>query len=515
MNAVKIFSIIFLILLPQIFLSGCSPDSSEKTKKIVSEKVIVEETIIDENLAKVPLAEAVYQPFPAGYGYMQDTKRLQQAIEDRDQGYIRQHAWKLWAGIMQPASDIDWPLWMTWKNSSVVFQQDPDSANKGDSGAKRVHRTLRAMNKKNAPDVNTPAPSYPVPKWVKEHFSSALKYDPKTETYSVKDGKYFVSNGDIMIATESLSEEGVIDIETKQFNRQAKLNKLHQDGENMLDVSQKTIVTKHMYWPVKQKGVTGIPVWKDNFPSTFAGYVGYEVWNTPIAINPDGNSVGQTLPVSYLYGIENNDGSLMPTVNAEAVVYDLDDFYYHQVTKEDWKAFNDEDKAIIHAASLWANNQPFEIGDYLVSVAMHVNTKEVPSWALQSVWWSDSPDDGIYSQNRPDLPQAKGPWKNYLMTEAYQYQPDEKGDLPIAVNPYIEGVIHPIATNCRNCHVRAGWPEKKKGSTAPGASYQNAECKGLLTALVPEDECFKGIMLTDYLWIIPDRAIKPKKAIED
>ena len=69
----------------------------------------------------------------------------------------------------------------------------------------------------------------------------------------------------------------------------------------------------------------------------------------------------------------------------------------------------------------------------------------------------------------------------------YIEQADENGDLPIAVNPYIEGVIHPIATNCRNCHVRAGWPFKQKGSSAPGSSYQNAECRGLLTALVPED----------------------------
>jgi len=501
------------IIIFTILLSGCSQESSDKNRndQMVAEEVvqIKEEVIVDKRQATVPLADAKYQPFPDGYGYMQDPKALQQAIKKRDQVYIREHAWKLWAGIMQPDTEIDWPLWMTWENSSVVFNAN-DPVNTGGSGAASNHRTLRAVNQKNAPDIDTPAPIYPVPQFIHDNFPQTLKYNAKKKTYSIKDGKYFVSNGDIMIATESLSEEGVIDIETKHFNRQTELDELHRDGKNMLDVHQRTIVTKHMYWPVKQKGVTGIPIWKNNFPSSFTGYVGYEVWNTAVAINPDGNAEVEKLSVSYLYGIKNNDGTPMDTVNLDAPVYDLKDFYFHQVTKDDWQAFNDEDKAIIHAASLWANDQPFEVGDYLVSVAMHVNTKEVPSWTLQSVWWSDTPDEGIYSENRPQLPQAKGPWKNYLMTEAYQYQADENGDLPIAVNPYIEGVIHPIATNCRNCHVRAGWPFKQKGSSAPGSSYQNAECRGLLTALVPEDDCFKGILLTDYLWIIPDRATSPE-----
>jgi hypothetical protein len=44
------------------------------------------------------------------------------------------------------------------------------------------------------------------------------------------------------------------------------------------------------------------------------------------------------------------------------------------------------------------------------------------------------------------------------MTDSYAVPPNDKGEMDIAVNPYIEGVIHPVATSCRNCHVRAGWP---------------------------------------------------------
>ncbi len=69
----------------------------------------------------------------------------------------------------------------------------------------------------------------------------------------------------------------------------------------------------------------------------------------------------------------------------------------------------------------------------------------------------------------------------------------------------MQGVIHPIATSCRNCHVRAGWPA---GREAGKASYQNPDCPGLLTYLTPDSECLKSITLTNYLWIIPDRAIE-------
>lgn len=130
---------------------------------------------------------------------------------------------------------------------------------------------------------------------------------------------------------------------------------------------------------------------------------------------------------------------------------------------------------------------------------MHVNTKELPSWTLQSVWWSDTPNEGQYAQNRPDLPQAQGPWQHYLLTDSYAVPANAKGELDKAVNPYIEGVIHPIATSCRNCHVRAGWPKDK-------ASYQNADCPNLLGYLTPESPCLEPVTLTDYLWIIPDRA---------
>lgn len=449
------------------------------------------------------LAEPNYIPFPKGYGYNENLEALQKATNKGDRKVIREHAWSLWAGIMQPAEGLGWPLWYTWPNTHAAFSTSGGGLVGKDHKSKMHSRSMLALNRANAPDaanVNTKAPTYNIPLQVIHQYPDAV-CSGGTGLLTFCDGKTFLNNGDIMIPTESLSKEAMADIRNKKLYLKSTLDAAHKKGEHMISVSEKFIVTKHMYWPVKAKGVTAIPVWKDNFPDSFTGYAGYEKWDTLIALSPDGKKkVGETVIAEFLYGVLDYTGhKVLPTVVEEAKVYSLEDFYYHKVTKQDWDSFDKADKAIITAASLWANNKPFEVGDYLVTVAMHVNTKELPSWTLQSVWWSDIPNEGPYATYRPKLPQAKGPWQHYLLTDAYAVPKNAEGKLDKAVNPYIEGVIHPIATSCRNCHVRAGWPTTL-------ASYQNPTCPDLLAYLTPESECLKPISLTDYLWIIPDRA---------
>ncbi len=452
-----------------------------------------------------------YIRFPDGYGYMKNIKALQKATDKGDRAVIRKHAWKLWAGIMQPATGSDWPLWITWPNTQGAFQGGPGPVGAGkikstSKQASTVHKSIRMLNKENVPSVDTPAPTYPIPKEVNQAYPNAITDDGT----SIKSGRYFLFNGDIMIPTESLSREAMANIRNEKLYLWSTLTGYFTHQGKDLEVTDRFIVTKHMYWPVKKDGVTGVPVWKNNFPVTFPGYAGYETWDTLVGIDPSGKKVGQTVSVEFLYGVKDNAGSkTLPTVKAKAKVFGLERFYFHQVTHADWKAFSEADKAIINAASYWANNQAFGPGDYLVTIAMHVNTKELPSWTLQSVWWSDTPDKGIYSENRPALPQAQGPWDHYLLTDAYAVPPNKKDELDVAVNPYIEGVIHPIGTSCRNCHVRAGWPSSiaaKKQYFKIHSSYQNKDCPELLSYLTPDSQCIKPLSLTDYLWIIPDRA---------
>ncbi len=457
----------------------------------------------DENQTGQKSESITYEPFPNGYDYMKDSNQLAKKTSEGNISAIRTHAWKLWAGIMQPLKNSTWPIWYSWPNTQQAFGKTKigpvgTTSDKVKLQKVRSGETIKSRNRKNIEKgfkhhVMTPAPNYKLPSLIMDEFYKALCLT-STNVVSICNGKHFLNNGDILIATESLSSEAMDNIRTKELYLKSEIDSLQKD----IDVTQRFIVTKHMYWPVKASGVTLIPVWQNNFPDSFYGYAGYEKWDTFVALQPDKPQlIGQNATGQFLFGVYDNSGDeLLPTITKTAKVEDINNFYYHKVTQSDWDSFDLEDKAIITAASLWANNKVFEVGDYLVSIAMHVNTKEIPSWTLQSVWWSNTPDEGLYSKDRPSLPNAKGPWQHYLLTDSYDV-PAVGGMLKKAVNPYIEGVIHPIATNCRNCHVRAGMK---------GASYQNKKCPNLLQSLDPNGECLKGIVRSDFLWIIPDRA---------
>ncbi|ARN83040.1 hypothetical protein [Methylocystis bryophila] len=453
---------------------------------------------------------AEYQPFPDGYGYMDPSEisLLVNAVKDGDHAVLRDHGWRMWAGIMQPAKGLDWPVWYTWPNTTAAFAVEPAP------GALAAASSGRSLLKRNMINVNIPStelPYYPIPEAVAKAYPNATS---KCGANNICDGAHFQFNGDIMIPTESLSKEAFDWIRgskpsAPKLYEVESLDKLHKDGVHLLEAPARHIVTKHMYWPVKAAGLSAIPVWRDDYGPNYAKYAGYELWKNLVAVDPSGKSPAQLeAKVSFLYGVfEPDQTTPWPTVTATATLYGIDQFYHHKVTRAAWDSFDEADKAILSAASYWAYNKPFEVGDYLVTVAMHVNTKELPTWALQSVWWSDRADAGPYAANRPSLPDAQGPWAHYLLVDSYGVPVRPGGAQPVAMNPYIELAIHPVATNCNNCHNRAGWPNSQAAHKLPPfASYQNADCPDPLETLNPDSKCLKPLTLTDFQWIIPDRA---------
>ena len=459
-----------------------------------------------------------YQPFPPGYGYMdpREIRALMIAVARGDHKTVREHGWKLWAGIMQPsAADPSWPIWFTWPNTKGAFAPSGlglVAANAGAAPGKsliQLNAGIRAgQPAAGAIPVNVKAlPVYPIPPQVIQAYPNATK---NCGANNICDGTHVLFNGDIMIPTESLSQAGFDWIRSQHLYEQAKLDALHKAGVKDLSLPQRYIVTKHMFWPVKAGQISAIPVWHDYHDGKYPDYAGYETWPDLVGVDPSGQSVGKKAMVSYLYGVLQPDGNTpWPTVTASVPVHGLNEFYYHRVTAADWQSFDEADKAILNAASYWAYNQPFGPGDYLATIAMHVNTREIATWALQSAWWSDVPNAGPYAQDRPKLPQAKGPWDHYLLVDAYGIPDQPHGDvLPVATNPYIELVIHPVGTDCNNCHMRAGWPT---GPNSGQASYQNPDCPDSLAKLTPNSACLQALTRSDFQWIIPDRALAPQK----
>jgi hypothetical protein len=449
-----------------------------------------------------------YNSFPAGYGYM-DTAALQAAYNKADIPKIREHAWSLFAGIMQPSKgDASWPIWYTWPNSRDAFTAPLVSST--DKNAlieenKALGISLIAKNLKNTKtgiiSDSIPLPYYPINKNVVAAYPKVCD----TIANNINWGKHFMNNGDIMIPTESLSIEGFDWIRNNKLYSKKTLDSLYKSKLADLNAPAKYIVTKHMFWPVlapSKQTYSAIPVWDEAIfnDSTSNKYAGYETWKRLVAVDPTNKGKGKKDTVSYLHGVFQPDSvTPIPTVKKLAEVHNINEFYSHKVTQADWKSFDDYDKAILNASSYWAYGKPFGVGDYLVTIAMHINTKEISTWALQSAWWSDIPNQSKYAANRPNLSAVTKDttWKHYLLVDAYGIPVIDGNQLPVATNPYIELVIHPVATNCNNCHIRSGWPTAK---------YQDTSCPDMLKKLPSNEPCLKKYMRTDFQWIIPDHA---------
>lgn len=217
-----------------------------------------------------------------------------------------------------------------------------------------------------------------------------------------------------------------------------------------------------------------------------------------MAVDPGGRVRGKG-KVDFLFGVYDSAGkAALPTRHATVDVHPIDEFFTQRIDQARWDALDVEDQRMLDAASQWAHGKPFEPGDHVVTVAMHIITKEIPQWTLQSAWWSDLPDAGPYAADRPALPQAQGPWQRYLMTVEDGITREPGGAaLPVAFNPFIElAATHPVATNCRNCHLRASWPT---------SSYLTKTGPGPLANLGVGDGLFAGLLLTDFQWVIADR----------
>lgn len=401
------------------------------------------------------------------------------------------------------------------------------------------------------------------------------------------DGNAFVNQGDIMIATESLSKQAWDSIQNhKLYGHSDTLSNLYDKGEKETAAKKVAswidhgfISTKHMFWPVKgckpgstvsQEGCRvrygALPPWipvnfkKDSY-ATNASYRGYETWGKVVAIDTCGKNDSCPPKSKAELVLEGVQGAT-PIITENPDIYHVDQFLHLQVSEETLQnGFTAADRALLDQATIWAygsDAKGFEAGDFLVVVAMHVVTKEIDSWTFQSTWWSpmkdnlqdclvsdynhcfgqssvysvESPYSGLDRETISAIDQRVGTaWRNnYVLSDSYgigyeidgtvinvnnyfegtppkwatQRPSGEKiGMLPVAMNVYIEPVIHPLGTNCHNCHRRAGvinnFPNTGEYAGGVGrANYQNAQCPSLLADYgAPEkDSC----MLTPWAW---------------
>ena len=449
------------------------------------------------------LFEGNYLPFPPAYGFPESRDTLDKWVTQQNISSIRDHAWKLWAGL-DKENDSGKKIWRSWYNLNSIFG--------GLHGSHAAHASKANNNAGSDSDQNEGESHNP-----KDPRYANIPLYPPNSCGSNKGGQFINTVDALLIFSIDYNKEAFDWLEEKKLYKKASLEYM-QKSEGRKEIPQapnEAMIVKNVYYPVKagDDKYTALPVWDGPGKRDPLLYNGYETWERAVAIttNP---SPPDMVSVSYLYGLPSRDSFHYEF--PEAATVNIDKFSRLKLTKEVMDSFTEDDRCILNTTFQYVHNAPMEEGDYLVTIAMHILSKELEDWTMQTVWWHDKPNDGPYASDRPtDIP--GGIWEHYLMTQAYYMAvPNQVGGRPhIAFNPYIELMVpeqNRMRSNCQNCHRRAGNPimagvvVHPVGFAPPqlslGANYDAIQ-DGFISK---NDSIFKGVLQTDFNWAIPMNA---------
>jgi hypothetical protein len=240
----------------------------------------------------------------------------------------------------------------------------------------------------------------------------------------------------------------------------ARIQREHHTGA-LPAFPRSAIAVKPVWYAVHRDRVTEIPIWDNDPAQPDADGNPSRTWRRTITIDPsldastDHNAGGEHVPGRVPVGA-----------------------FLYRVLETD---------AEVTAARGAARDPTLAAGDYLVVIAMHVSTKEIPDWVWATFWWHDHPD-GPFGADRPAT--LTGPAASYLMDVAYSAEtPREADGSPhVAMNPWLEGRFPDgLHSNCVACHQRA----------ALGAVDYLPVTRGVTPT---GDPYFDGKTTTDFVW---------------
>jgi len=240
---------------------------------------------------------------------------------------------------------------------------------------------------------------------------------------------------------------------------------------------------------VKKSGLTLLPVWDPNAnsqtdpngqsPVESSSGISYPKgrWSRYVAVDPTPYK-GRGIRYENVVA---NDGLLQ-----HVRVVPLSSFYHITPGTTDLERIKELTKGRLPSN--------VDAGDYLVLVALHFTTKEIPNWVWGTFWWHDEPDTRPNGFDRPSS--VIGEFRNYLMNTSYgMNDPRESDGHPhIAFNPWLEGPLKGgVESNCMSCHRRAAWPLLPSSAinTTPGE-----------VSLADDSAFGMGQLKTDFIWTL-------------
>ena len=345
---------------------------------------------------------------PDSYGFPAEQLELLQYLDEIDFIGMRNHSWTIWAGLTHQDSRDGVAVFETWFPADYVFH----------------------------PTENRP----PHTRSFKTHFESP------TQHQGDEPGESLISH--VMYnrpAGDHIRKNKLYDRQTiKDLNDKFDKNNTPGWSRSIAQFPRDAVVIKPVWWHVKQKEATVLPVWDGPYePLDSEGkYPKMQAldWPNATLIIPPG-----VVP-------PNNPGSVPGTNPNQSVrgVSPMEDFYYFQITEEMLGHLDTSEQAGFEHVSA---------GDYAVLIAMHVTTREIHSWVWATFFWHDKPNEGSLADDRPET--VKNEWAHFLMNTAFSMDTPGAPDAGphIVYNPYIEGKFpNGAQSNCMACHNRSSFP---------------------------------------------------------
>lgn len=389
--------------------------------------------------------EIRYRPLPARFGVPAPQSKLDDLIAAGDRRAIREHAWKIWAGL--------------------------------------TARTPERFNGKRLPVFET---------W----FSGAELYDPRP--YACEDvlrrafdrdferPSQFVHGGGLpneqVTAFNKFNREVVAHVCEKNYNEASVLDALNASlgpetpigAREIAQFPRAAVALKPVFQVVDQSGITVLPYWAGPTASSNPTNPTPDTWTQCVAVVPPGTSAPASPTACTCNG-----------VGRECEVVPLKRFYAFALTA---------DEIADMASDSSITGITLDPGDYAVLVAMHVTSKETPRWTWQTFWWTPTPTESPGGDFR--IPGVKREFRNYAMCAAWTMTgppESETGTPDVCFNPYLEtGLtgLDGVQSNCMTCHQMAAWPNFST----------NYQANGFVS---PDDPAvFSNNLKLDFLWSV-------------
>jgi hypothetical protein len=412
-----------------------------------------------------------YRGIPTGFDFPADQETLLRFRDTQNVVEMRRHAWYVWAGLTQPAPGGE-AIWETWYSIDETFDPTPETVAVESEEIQRDFITPRQFTD----------PTGATPQAIGESLLSFVLFNDIARAFIITEG---------LNRTAKLTE----------INTQMTADGTPVEERRIKDFPPDAVALKTSWWAIKGEGLTVLPVW-DFEPQHTLSEVGdwtsyrcmdpgfnipnpdcsngHRTWKRVVAVDPS----RQVIPIGETTAIT-VDGELRTGIN----VVPLSSIYHFKVETPD------QLQALLEAPTDtgFALGRDPQIGDYVALVGFHYTTKEIPDWVWSTFWWHDKPDEGPYSQDRPNA--VTGVWRNYLMDTAYSMKtPREFDGTPNSVyNPWLEARFpNGVSSNCMTCHQRSVW------SDGGPVAFWPITTGGLPT----NDAYFEDALQLDFLWSV-------------